>query len=175
MGASADWSTLPRLPGEQLILEPLRVDHAGEMAALLDDPGLHVYIGGEPASVDELRDRYERQIAGAAPDGQELWLNWIVRRRADDQAVGYVQATVLSIAGLMVADVAWVIATDWQGRGYAREAARTMTRWLQDKGVTRFEAHIHPDHVASQRVAEAVGLRPTDTVVDGEIRWVTPH
>ena len=83
------------------------------------------------------------------------------------------QATVTSTRDPVVADVAWVIATDWQGRGYAREAAQTMTRWLEDNGVTRIEAYIHPDHAASQRVAEAIGLVPTDTLVDGEVRWVT--
>ena len=35
----------------------------------------------------------------------------------------------------------------------------------------RVVAHMHPDHVASQRVAAALGLRPTDRLVDGEVEW----
>ena len=43
--------------------------------------------------------------------------------------------------------------------GCARRASR---------GVT---AHIHPDNAPSQGVARALGLAPTTTVVDGEVRW----
>jgi hypothetical protein len=32
-------------------------------------------------------------------------------------------------------------------------------------------AHVNPGHTASARVASAAGLRPTDTVIDGEIEW----
>lgn len=39
-----------------------------EMAELLDDPGLHVSVGGEPASLPELRQRYQRQVGGRSPD-----------------------------------------------------------------------------------------------------------
>jgi RimJ/RimL family protein N-acetyltransferase len=45
----------------------------------------------------------------------------------------------------------------------------------QPERVIRLEASIHPEHVASQRVAARIGLLPTDTLVDGEIRWVTPR
>jgi hypothetical protein len=35
-------------------------------------------------------------------------------------------------------------------------------------------AHVHPGHLASQRVASAAGLSPTTDVVDGETRWLGP-
>jgi len=35
-------------------------------------------------------------------------------------------------------------------------------------------AHIHPGHLASQRVARAAGLSPTTDVREGEVRWVRP-
>ena len=35
----------------------------------------------------------------------------------------------------------------------------------------RLVADVHPEHTASQRVAQAIGLTPTDEVVDGEDRW----
>ena len=37
-----------RLESERLVLEPLRVEHAEELAPLLDDPRLHEFIGGDP-------------------------------------------------------------------------------------------------------------------------------
>jgi hypothetical protein len=32
---------------------------------------------------------------------------------------------------------------------------------------------MHPEHQASMRVAEHLGLAPTEVVVDGEVRWAT--
>lgn len=159
------------LAGARLDLEPLRVGHAEEMAPLLDDRGLHVFIDGKPMSLAELQVRYRRQAVGRSVDGAQRWLNWVARRRQDGQAVGTVQATVSLEGDVLVAEVAWVVATAHQGRGYAREAAAVVVTWLRERGVRTLVAHVHPDHQVSQGVARAVGLTATTTVVDGEIRW----
>lgn len=166
-----DWPAAPALGGRQVRLEPLRVEHAQEMAPLLDDPNLHTFIGGAPANLLELQQRYRRQVSGRAPDGSQVWLNWVVRRLNDGRAIGTVQATVAEEAGELVAEVAWVVATAQQGRGYAREAAQVMVAWLRQQGAGRVVAHVHPQHDASAAVARAVGLTPSGRVVDGEARW----
>jgi RimJ/RimL family protein N-acetyltransferase len=141
------------------------------MAALLNDPELHTFIGGQPATLVELRERYQRQGEGSSPDGSQRWLNWIVRLQHDDQAVGTVQATVTADEGGLAAGVAWVVATAHQRRGHARDAATAMVAWLRDQGVATVVAHVHPDHPASAAVACAVGLSPTSIMEDGEVRW----
>ena len=45
-GNLGNWPDAPTLLGRQIQLEPLRAEHAQEMAPLLDDPHLHVFIGG---------------------------------------------------------------------------------------------------------------------------------
>lgn len=173
---SSESSASPEtLQSDRLTLEPLRVEHAEEMATVLSDPALYAYIGGRPEAVPELRARYARQLAGPRADRGEVWLNWVVRRRGDGQAVGTMQATVRSDADGRVAAVAWVIGRSWQGRGYAREAARATTDLLALDEIHRLEAYIHPGHLASERVAADLGMRPTKTLVDGERRWATPH
>ncbi len=165
--------TVEPLRSARLDLEPLRVDHAAEAAVVFDDERLHRYIGGAPAGEEELRRRYAQQVAGRASDGQELWLNWMVRHRASGVLVGTVQATVRHWPrGGGVAELAWTVATQHQQRGYAQEAAGAMVTWLRSCGVDRFVAHVHPEHRASIGVARALGLTPTATVIDGEIRWV---
>ena len=134
---------------------------------MLADERLHAFTGGAPATEKELRDRYARQVLGHSPDGSEVWRNWMLRRRDTGELIGYVQATVTA----RDAELAWVVAVAHQGRGYAREAALAMTAWLRVQGVARFTAHVHPEHAASAAVARALGLSPTTTVVDGEIRW----
>lgn len=163
--------TAERLLTERLALDPLRVEDATELAPLLDDPGLHTFIGGKPAGEDELRARFRRQVAGRSPDGAERWLNWVVRLRGSGAAAGTVQATVRVRDGALAADVAWVIATPHQGQGYAREAGVALVRWLGAEGVELVAAHVHPDHAASGAVARAAGLAPTARIVDGEVRW----
>jgi RimJ/RimL family protein N-acetyltransferase len=143
------------------------VEHADEAAAAFADPALHSFTGGEPENADGLRLRYARQVVGCSPDGTQTWLNWIVRQRDTGGVVGTVQATV---SGGIV-EVAWVVATAHQGRGYAREAASAMAGFLRSRGLHAFVAHVHPDHRASAAVARAIGLRPTGDVVDGEVRW----
>ena len=156
---------------QRLQLEPLAVHHAGEMAEVLDDPRLHEFIGGEPLTVEEMRRRYEHLVAGPAPFHQEWWLNWIVRRRRDGQAVGYVQATVTPGAAGLRASIAWVVGMPYQGFGFATEAARAMAGWLRANGVGEIEAAIHPENAASAGVARRLRLRPTDETSDGETIW----
>lgn len=167
-----DWPGAEPIETGRLTLEPLRVGHAAELAPLLADPALHEYIGGQPASPEELRERYRRQSAGRSPDGREGWLNWVVRDRASGAAVGTVQATVGGAADRPTAELAWVIGTPHQRRGYAGEAAAAMADWLHRHGVRELTAHVHPAHRASVRVAERLGLAATGIVVDGETRWV---
>jgi RimJ/RimL family protein N-acetyltransferase len=150
------------LTTRRLVVEPLRAGHARELVAVLADPELYAFIGGRPPTEDELAARYARQLTG-----DPGWLNWIVRR--DGVATGYLQAT-LDGEG---AELAWLIGTAHQGAGLAAEAALAVQAWLRGHGVTRFSAHIHPDHGASAAVARRLGLAPTDVVEDGEVRWTS--
>ncbi|MEV0429773.1 GNAT family N-acetyltransferase [Micromonospora sp. NPDC050495] len=156
---------------ERLLLLPLLVAHAEEMAAVLADPRLHAFIGGSPADPAALRARYERLVAGS-PDPAVSWGNWVIRLADEECLVGTVQATVTGPADGRTAEIAWVVGTPWQGRGIATEATRALIAWLQRHGVRTVIAHIHPDHRASAAVATAAGLTPTDVRHEGEIRWV---
>ncbi len=156
----------------RLTLEPLRVAHADEVAAALGDPVLHGFIGGAPATAAQLRERFARQERGTSPDGSEGWLNWVVRKRAGRAVAGTVQATLTRPpGGALRAEVAWVTAVPFQGRGVASEAAGAMVAWLRAAGVEEVIAHIHPGHAASAAVARRLGLQPTGELADGEERW----
>ena len=147
--------------------------HATELAPLLDDPSLHEFTGGAPLPAAALADRYARLAARRSPDGNQMWGNWVIRVRASGAAAGVAQAT-LPAGGPAAgpAEVAWVLARPAQGRGYASEAARSLVALLRNDGWT-VVAHIHPGHLASQRVARAAGLSPTSDFHDGETRWIS--
>ncbi|MFF8727100.1 GNAT family N-acetyltransferase [Streptomyces sp. NPDC015171] len=151
-------------------LVPLAVAHADEMAEVLADPALHVFVGGSPHSAQALRARYARLVAGS-PDPSVTWWNWVIRLREEKCLTGTVQATITAAEHGWTAEVAWVVGTPWQGRGIATEAAQGLVSWLREQGVRVIRAHIHPDHHASAAVASAAGLAPTGHWQDGEIRW----
>ncbi len=168
----AEWPRAVLIETPRLKLEPLRVEHADEMATALDDPGLHEFIGGRPATPPELRARYARLAAGPGDEGAGGWLNWLVRDRDGGCPIGTVQATLELRHGSAFAELAWVIVTRHQRRGYAGEAVKAVVTWLRSRGVAALAAHIHPEHRASIAVARSVGMSPTDVVVDGETRWI---
>jgi hypothetical protein len=66
---SAPWPRAEPIITRRLELEPLRVDHAREMAPVLADPALHAFIGGEPSGADELSARCARLAARARRGG----------------------------------------------------------------------------------------------------------
>ncbi len=157
-----------RITTARLELVPLTSADAADLFAALDDPALGRWTGETPPTdIAALQTRYALWESRRSPDGDELWLNWVARRR-DDVAVGHLQATVSESA----AAIAWVVATPHQGQGLATEAARALVAWLlEELGVTSIVASIHPGHVASQTVARRAGLIPTDRMDDGEQVW----
>ncbi|MGX1883335.1 GNAT family N-acetyltransferase [Streptomyces sp. NPDC055287] len=155
----------------RLDLLPLRVSHAGEMAAVRSDPRLHTFIGGAPATPHELRERYARLVAGSPRPGVS-WCNSVVSLRDEECLVGTVQATVAADGRKSAAEIAWVVGTPWQGCGIAPEAASGLVAWLvRDATVGTVAAHVHPDHHASAAVAAAAGLARTGRRHEGEVAW----
>jgi RimJ/RimL family protein N-acetyltransferase len=163
----SEMTATPTLTTERLRLDPLRVEDAAVMALVLADPVLYNFVGGSPPTVLTLEEQYTSWLAGPSRAG-EAWLNWVIRDETGE-TVGHAQATVVD--GGSTADMAWIVGASWQGRGYATEAARAIAGWLEGEGVADITAHVHPDHVASSRVAERAGLVRTTVVEGGEIVW----
>ena len=153
---------------KRLTLEPVSSLHTGEMFHILSDPTLYHFTGGEPPeSVESVRRWFTSLETRKSPDGTEHWLTWIVRLTNQNDAIGYVQATIKEEQ----ADTAWLIGRNWQGCGYAKEAVALLKSKLTDSRIKRLTAHIHPDHRASQQVASATGFLNTGDRRDGEEVW----
>jgi RimJ/RimL family protein N-acetyltransferase len=155
---------------KRLTLELLTVTHAPELASSLSDAAVYEVIGGSPRSEAEWRNLlrvWERRLS---PDGRQTWLNWAIRLLPLGPVVGYVQATVEHGE----AQIAYVVGTPWQRKGYAVEAVRDMlTQLRQEYDVHLVRASIAPGHVASERAAAAAGLTPTaEQTSDGEQIWM---
>jgi RimJ/RimL family protein N-acetyltransferase/predicted ester cyclase len=110
----------------RLALEPQVAAHAEQMFDVLRDPAIYEYENEAPASVDALRERFARLETRSSGDGRERWLNWVVRLPSGE-AIGYTQATVYPDRH---AGIAYVFASGYWGRGFAREAVLAMQNEL---------------------------------------------
>lgn len=145
----------------RLFLEPLVAAHADEMFVVLSDPAIYEFENAPPVSADSLRERYRALEARRSPDGRQLWLNWTVRLKAGEVAIGYVQATVLPDAAALVA---YEFNSAWWGRGLAHEAvAAAMREIRQCLGVTRFGAVFKTANERSRRLLARLGMCPASS------------
>ena len=154
------------LTTERLNLCQLRPEDADELFGVLNDQRLHEFIGDHPLPLDELQVRYQRLAVGHSDDGKETWFNWIVRLRSNNDPVGTLQATITGTGVDQETEISWVVGVPWQGQGIATEATIALVGWLEQQGFLKISAYIHPDHVASQKVASNAGLTVTDEVGD---------
>ena len=143
------------LAGKNVTLEPQVAAHAEEMFAVLGDPLIYEYENEPPRSVEWLRERFTRLETRESPDGEQLWLNWVVRLGASG-LIGYVQATVLPTGR---AAVAYVFASKYWRRGLAGEACRTMIAELAERyRVCTVYAIFKRRNVRSARLLERLGF-----------------
>ena len=140
-----------------LTLEPQTAAHAEEMLAVLSDPAIYAYENAPPRSLEWLRERFARLESRRSPDGQEQWLNWVVRLRGAG-LIGYVQATLH--AGARAA-IAYEFSSAYWGRGLASQAVGVMIAELVEHyQVHTLTAVFKRENLRSRRLLERLGFSP---------------
>ncbi len=138
-----------------LSLEPQTVAHAEDMFAVLSDPAIYEHENEPPASLAWLRERFRKLETRLSADGQEHWLNWVIRLPGTG-LIGYVQATVLP--GVR-AEIAYELASAHWGRGHGSEAVRAMIAELASQyGVRKLSAELKRTNLRSRRLLERLGF-----------------
>ena len=139
----------------RLAFEPLAPAHAAEAAPFLADPAMWRYIPRPAPTADDVARRFAVVSVVERPNG-DRWLNWLVRRRADGQAVGLVETTV-SPQGR--AYLAYFVFVPFQRQGYAREACAAVLACLREQcAVTAVDAEVDTRNETSQRLLAALGF-----------------
>ena len=138
-----------------ITLEPQLVVHAEEMFAVLSDPAIYTYENEPPASLEWLRARFARLESRRSADGEEQWLNWVIRGQPS-QLIGFVQATVRANH---CATIAYVLASSHWRRGLASEAVKAMIAELAaNHQVRHLSAVFKRDNQRSMRLLERLGF-----------------
>jgi RimJ/RimL family protein N-acetyltransferase len=157
------------VPGHSIpipVLETPRLTLRGHRAADLDDslslwgdPEVVRFIGGKPASREEVWARVLRYIGHWAVAGYGMWH---IRERSSDRFVGEVgmadfrRDITVSFDG--APETGWALRPWAQGKGYATEAMTAVLTWGAARH-PRTVCMIDPDNAASQRVAGKLGYR----------------
>ncbi|MGZ5239074.1 MAG: GNAT family N-acetyltransferase [Caldimonas sp.] len=139
----------------RFVLEPQTVAHADEMFAVLSDPAIYEYENEPPPSLEWLRARFARLESRRSADGQEQWLNWVIRL-ASSELIGYVQATLRTNGR---AAIAYEISSRHWGRGLAGEAVQAMIAELVARyRVRELSAVLKRENLRSLRLLQRQGF-----------------
>lgn len=138
-------------------LEPQVEAHAAEMFFVLSDPAIYEYEGVPPPSIERLALGFRRKETRVSPDGNERWLNWVVRLSSGALA-GYVQATVYKSGA---AYVAYEFSSKHWRQGIGSAAVRRMLDELRDSySVHTFVAVLKTANFRSMGLLLQLGFEP---------------
>lgn len=158
------------LETDRLKLREFTLGDLDELAAMVADAEQMRFYPATRTR-DEARAWIERNVA--LYDELEFG-TWLIESRANAEFLGYSGIRPLVLEGVSHMEIGWhTKKTSW-GRGIATEAASA----VHDAAFTRFGqttllAMIPPEHVASRRVAEKIGMREAAAIVFDGAGYVT--
>jgi [ribosomal protein S5]-alanine N-acetyltransferase len=136
------------LETDRLLLEPLREMHAALLFPLIADPAMYRFIPQQPPSeLAALAARYRRLERRSPAQGDEVWLNWALRRKVDETYVGLLQTTLRPRDAC--AYMAYEVGVRHQRKGYATEACRRLLALLFEQQFDRVIAEVDSRNAAS--------------------------
>jgi RimJ/RimL family protein N-acetyltransferase len=155
-------ATTPILETARLRLREFRRDDLDELAAMVADRDQMTFY-----------PRPKTRAEAAAWIGWNLALYeqcgfgfWRIESLLTSEFLGYCGIRPLTLEGASETEIGWhTKKTIWR-QGIATEAASAARNVAFGRfGLSRLVAIIHPNHVASRRVAESIGMRAEDDVV----------
>jgi RimJ/RimL family protein N-acetyltransferase len=158
---------VPVLETERLRLRGHRPDDLDACAVMWADPVVTRYIGGKPFTREEVWSRLLRYA------GLWSWLGfgyWAAEEKATGQFTGelgfadFKRDIEPSTSGMP--ELGWVVAAHAHDKGYATEAVRAALAWGDAHlGSPQTVCLIHPENLASIRVAEKCGYRESGRAI----------
>ncbi len=153
------------LETKRLILRRQVMDDLDDLFALYCDPEITKYIPDAPRNYEETREELEWFLNGH-PKHPELGL-WATIHKDTGKFIGRCGLLPWDIEGRQEVEVAYTIAREYWGQGLGTEAAQGILQYGFEKlGLSRLICVIDPENVASQKVAEKMGMT-LEKKVDG--------
>lgn len=145
------------LTTDRLVIRRVELDDIDDLAARRGHPDVARYQGWTLPYSRERAERWVAESTAVAGFVEDRWWPTVVVERATGEAVG--DLVVRSEWGGRAAEIGYTLTPAHWGRGFATEAVEAMVAHLvDDLGMTRVHATLHPDNVASARVLERAGF-----------------
>jgi ribosomal-protein-alanine N-acetyltransferase len=155
------------LETERLVLRRQVPSDLDDLWSLYCDPEITKYIPDAPRSREEAKEELEWHMNGH-PRNPDLGL-WASIQKETGKFIGRCGLLPWTIEEQQEVEVAYTIAREYWGQGLATEAARgILQHGFERLKLARLVSLIEPGNIASQRVAEKIGMRFEKQVDDGQ-------
>ena len=144
----------PRLETEEIALRPFRVDDAAAVAAACQDPAIMRFTFMQDGLTEADAVEWIHRCNERWTDGHPRFA--IVHPKDDGRLLGQVGLNV-NARHVSAEGHYWVTASNRQ-RGVASRALGLVADWGFSNGIERLFLLIHPENVASNRLAERMGF-----------------
>ena len=142
-------------PTARIRFRPMTEKDLDAMADLLGDPAVMAYYPA-PKTRQEAQAWIDWNQRNYAEHGYGMW----VIETHDGEFLGDCGLTWQEVNGRRELEVGYHVRADRQGQGLATEAALACRDYARSQiGADHLVALIHPDNLASRRVAEKLGLQ----------------
>ncbi|MGX1162523.1 aminoglycoside 6'-N-acetyltransferase [Arthrobacter sp. SLBN-100] len=162
---------------ERLVLRPLSGSDEAAIHSYRSDPAATRYLSHDPLTVEENRERLTELLA-LCRASTGTWFNygWGITLRESGELVGDARtwnSTGMAATGLLApgthpaghAALAYVLHPDHHHRGYGREAAAALVKWLVTQcGISTVVAAVYEPNSRSIRLLQSLGFRPDSTL-----------
>jgi len=149
----------------RLLLRHLIIGDLDELFALYSNPEIRQHFPEGVLNYEETKEELEWFLNGH-PEYPDLGL-WATIHKETGRFIGRCGLLPWEIDGKLEVEVAYLLDKDFWHQGLATEAATGILTYAFDKlKLSRIICLMHPDNVASQKVAERVGMT-LERKVDG--------
>ena len=145
------------LETQRLILRHQVLEDLDDLWTLYCDPEIIKYIPDVPRTREEAKEELEWHMHGH-PKNPQLGL-WATIHKETGKFIGRCGLLPWTIDGQNEVEVAYTIAREYWGQGLATEAAQAILNYGFEKlNLSRLICLIDPENIASQKVAEKIGM-----------------
>ena len=145
------------LETERILLRRLEMSDLDPLYKLYSDPEIRRYFPEGVLNLEETRDELEWHMNGH-PHYPELGL-WATIYKETGKFIGRCGLLPWEIEGKPEVEIAYLLAKEFWHQGLATETAQGILKYgFETLNLSRLICLIDPDNVASQRVAERIGM-----------------
>ena len=141
----------------RLILRHLVLNDLDELFKSYSDPEIRKYYPEGVLTLEETKEELEWFLNGH-PDHPKLGL-WATIHKETNKFIGRCGLLAYEIDGKLEIEISYMLNKSFWHQGLATEAAEGIMKYAFDElHLSRLICLMHPDNIASQRVAERIGM-----------------